>query len=163
MVRPESCIESAGGSPDRESAGAPGSRHRYGEEIPHTERCVKSPAWRESEEAGRNKVNISASTNYQPKGVRESRAAHVTAKAMHSVLKPDGTLGLPGVWMTARFEGTIRNRRGPTRRPALGKDHWYKAVAESQGSREGVRGVHSTDEVPETGWREGTLLWSGLR
>ncbi len=77
MVRPESCIESAGGSPDRESGGAPGSRHRYGEEIPHTERCVKSPAWRESEEAGRNKVNISASTNYQPKGVRESRAAHV--------------------------------------------------------------------------------------
>ncbi|MCL4477466.1 MAG: hypothetical protein M1508_14800, partial [Nitrospirae bacterium] len=32
MVRPESCIGSAGGSPDRVSTGAPGSRHRYEEE-----------------------------------------------------------------------------------------------------------------------------------
>ena len=163
MVRPESCIGSAGGSPDRVSTGAPGSRHRYEEEIPYAERCVKSPAWGESEGAGRNKVNISASTNYQPKGVWESRAAHFTAKATHSTLKPDCVLGLPGVWMAARFEGTIRNRRGPTRQPTSGKDRWYKAGAESQRSREGVRGVHSTWEGPETGWREGTLHWSGLR
>jgi hypothetical protein len=84
MVRPESCIESDGGSPFRESAGAPGSRHRYEEEISHAERCVKSLE-RGSGEAGRNKVNVSASTNYQPKGVRESRAAHITAKATPAV------------------------------------------------------------------------------
>lgn len=56
------------------------------EEIPQAERCVESPPWAESEESGRNKVNVSASTHYQPKGVRESRAAHITAKAMHSTL-----------------------------------------------------------------------------
>ena len=87
-----------------------------------------------SEEAGRNKVNISAPTNYQPKGVRECRAAFCTAKAKHNVLRPDGALGLLGVRMAARFYGTIRNRRGPTWQPASGKDLWYKAVAESQGA-----------------------------
>jgi hypothetical protein len=132
MVRPESCTKSAGESPDRVSAGAPGSRHRVGVEISQSERCVKSLA-RGSGEAGRNKVNISASSNYQPKGVRESRAGHSTAKDTNSILKPDCVLGLPGVWMAACFEGTVRNRRGPTRQPASGKDRWYKAEAESQG------------------------------
>ena len=162
MVRPESCIESAGGSPDRVSAGAPGSRHRAEREISQSERCVKSLE-RGSGEAGRNKVNVSASSNYQPKGVREYRAAHVTAKVMYSALRPDCVLGLPGVWTAACFEGTIWNRRVPTRQPASGKDRWYKAEAESQRSREGIRGVHSTCEILETGWREGTLHWLSLR
>jgi hypothetical protein len=69
---------------------------------------------------------------------------------MNSPLRPDCVLGLPGVGTAARFEGAVRNRRGPTRQPASGKDRWYKAGAESQRSREGIRGVYSTSEVPET-------------
>jgi hypothetical protein len=98
-------------------------------------------------------VNAAASSDYQPKGVREGRAGHVTAKAMHSAPVPERALGLPGVWAAARFEGAVRNRRDPPRRPASGKDRAYKAGAEVVRSREGVRGVHSTveggDNLPE--------------
>jgi len=145
MVRPESCTVPAGGSPVRVSAGAPGSRHQPSGETPGAERCVKS-LFGGSEEAGRNTVNAAASTHYQPKGVREGRAAHVTAKATYSAPVPERALGLPGVWAAARFEGAVRNRRDPPRQPTSGKDLAYKAGAEVARSREGVRGVHSTDE-----------------
>jgi hypothetical protein len=91
-------------------------------------------------------VNASASSDFQPKGVREGRAAHFTAKAMHSVPVPERALGLPGVWAAARYEGAVRNRRDPTWQPTSGKDRAYKAGAEIARSREGVRGVRSTDE-----------------
>jgi hypothetical protein len=144
MVRPESCTVPAGGSPVRVSAGAPGSRHQYTGEIPSAKRCVESLEVGGSEEAGRNMVNAAASSHYQPKGVREGRAAHVTAKATHSVPVPERALGLPGVWAAARFEGAVRNRRDPTRQPTSGRDRAYKAGAEVARSREGVRGVRST-------------------
>jgi hypothetical protein len=91
-------------------------------------------------------VNASASSHNQPKGVWEGRAAHFTAKAMHSVPVPERALGLPGVWAAARYEGAVRNRRDPTWQPTSGKDRAYKAGAEIARSREGVRGVRSTDE-----------------
>jgi hypothetical protein len=91
-------------------------------------------------------VNASASSHNQPKGVREGRAAHFTAKATHSVPVPERTLGLLGVWAAARYEGMMRNRRDPTRQPTSGKDRAYKAGAEVARSREGVRGVRSTCE-----------------
>jgi len=71
MVRPESCTVPAGGSPVRVIAGAPGSRHQSAGEILQTERCVKSLEAGGSKGAGRNKVNASASSHNQPKGVRE--------------------------------------------------------------------------------------------
>jgi hypothetical protein len=92
-------------------------------------------------------VNASASSDSQPKGVRERRADHVTAKAMHSVLVLERALGLPGVWAAARCEGSVRNTRDPRRQPASGKDRSHKAPAESARSRKGVRGVRSTDEA----------------
>ena len=148
MVRPESCTFPAGESPVRVSAGAPGSRHQSSGEIPGAERCVESLLGG-SGEAGRNLMNAAASSHYQPKGVREGRAAHVTAKATHSAPGPERALGLPGVWAAARFEGAVRNRRDPTRRPTSGKDRAYKAGAEVARSREGVRGVRSTGEGGE--------------
>jgi len=147
--RPESCTVPAGGSPVRVSAGAPGSRHQSAGEILQAERCVKSLEVGGSKGAGRNKVNASASSDDQPKGVREGRAAHFTAKAMHSVPVPERALGLPGVWAAARYEGMMRNRRDPTRQPTSGKDRAYKAGAEVARSREGVRGVRSTCEGGE--------------
>lgn len=147
MVRRGSCTDPAGESPVRVSAGAPGSRHQSVRETERTERCVEGLTYGGSEAAGRNKVNASASSDSQPKGVRERRAGHVAAKAMHSVLDPDRALGLPGVWAAARREGSVRNTRDPRRQPALGEDRAHKAAAESARSRKGVRGARSTDEA----------------
>jgi hypothetical protein len=94
-------------------------------------------------------VNAVASSHFQPKGDWECRAAHVTAKAMHRALGTEGALGLPGVWAAARFEGLVRDRRDPPRRPTSGKDRAYKAGAEVGRSREGVRGARSTVEGGE--------------
>ena len=84
MVRPERRELLAGERPVRVSAGAPGSRPHPEEEIQLEERGVKSPLKAESKQAGRNKVNAVATSEYQPKGVREGRADHVTAKATDS-------------------------------------------------------------------------------
>jgi hypothetical protein len=112
------------------------------------ERCVESLVYGGSEGAGRNRVNaVEASSDCQPKGVRESRAGHVAAKAMHSVLDPERALGLPGVEATARVEGSGRNRRDPRRQPTSGEDRAHKAGAESARSRQGVRGARSTCEA----------------
>ena len=117
------------------------------ERVVRRERCVEGLTYGGSEAAGRNKVNASASSDPQPKGVRERRAGHVTAKAMHSVLDPERTLGLPGVWAAARRDGSVRNTRDPRRQPASGKDRAHKTGVESARSRKGVRGARSTDEV----------------
>src|SRR4030067_331746 len=140
MVRPESCTVPAGGSPVQVSAGAPGSRHQPSGEIPGAERCVEGLEVGGSNKAGRNHVNAAASSNYQPKGVREGRADHVAAKATYSAPAPERALGLPGVWAAARYEGGGRNRRGPTRRPTPGKNRADKAGAEVGRSRGGDRG-----------------------
>jgi hypothetical protein len=145
MVRPENCTDPpvrvrTGQAPRHPEAGT-GLRGR-----PRGLSGASKASLGGSGEAGRNKVNASASSDYQPKGVWECRAAHFTAKAMHSTLGTEGALGLPGVWAAARFEGAVRDRRDPPRQPTSGKDRAYKAGAESARSREGVRGVRSTDE-----------------
>ena len=143
------CVTPAGASPVPVSAGAPGSRLACcAEETPPTKPSVKSPQEEGSNEAGRNQVKAEqASSDYQPKGDRERRAGHVAAKAYAQCsAKPDGTLGLPGVVAAARFEGGTRNTRDPSRQPTSGKDRAYKARAESERSRAGVRGARSTWE-----------------
>jgi hypothetical protein len=50
-------------------------------------------------------VKPAASTDYQPKGARKSRAHHVRAKAKDSAERPEDALELPGVQGTARSEG----------------------------------------------------------
>jgi hypothetical protein len=99
MVRPERRVVLAGGSPVREIAGVPGSRLQPGGEIrPGRAECRK-PFNKEGEQTNgpQQSVNAIASTKYQPKGVREGRAAHVTAKAIDSILDPERMLELPGV------------------------------------------------------------------
>lgn len=140
------CTFPAGGSPVRVSAGAPGSRIQLRLERDVAERIVKSLSGG-SNEAGRNILNAErASSEFQPKGVWEGRAGHVAAKATHSVLVPERTLGFPGVWAVACFEGEVRNTRDPSRRPTSGKRRAYKAGAEVARCRRGVRGVRSTAE-----------------
>src|SRR5215470_1090837 len=87
VERPERRIVLAGESPVRVSAGAPGSRLWSRREIRAARQSVKSPCKRGEQTSGlQQSVNAIASTNYQPKGVRESRASHVTAKATDSIL-----------------------------------------------------------------------------
>jgi len=55
------------------------------------ERSVESPCHRGEQSGGpQHKVNAAASTDYQPKGVWEGRAAHVTAKATDIILNRNG-------------------------------------------------------------------------
>ena len=149
MVRRESCTSLAGASRARVGAGAPGSRLRLRGEIPVTERSVESLEGG-SNETGRNPMNaVQASSEDQPKGVWEGRAGHVTAEAIDSALGPERVLDLPGVVAAARFERAVRNTRGPTWQPRQAQTVRIKPVAEIVRSREGVRGVRSTDEGGE--------------
>ena len=92
-----------------------------------------------------------ASSDSHPKGVQEGRAAHVTAKATahgadDNARDPDRALALLGVLAAARSEGSMCNRRGPTRSPSSGEATRIRPTAESGECREGVRGGRSTDE-----------------
>ena len=105
-------------------------------------------------------MNAIASSNYQPKGVRESRAAHITAKAIDSGPGPKRTLDLPGV----AGGGTLGKNSAEQERPYLaaksGKDRWYKAGRlKSYGAgRESEGFVVPGKACSKTRWREGALL-----
>ena len=164
MVRPESCVHLAGASPVRVITGEPGSRPRPGRENATAERGVTSLSGG-SNVTGRNGVNATASTDYQPKGVREGRAAHITAKATDRVRRvPGRALDLSGVWATARDERGTRNRRDPPWRPTSGKDQAYKAESKAPGARRESEGFIVPGKAGKRNrQREGTLLWSGRR
>jgi hypothetical protein len=94
-------------------------------------------------------VNVAASSDHQPKGDWEGRAAHATAKTMDTALVPERVVALPGVGAAARNERKMRNRRGPPRWPASGKASRISAEREVAPCREGVRGGRSTEEGGE--------------
>ena len=111
MLRPASWSRPAGESPVRVSTGAPDSRPRFVGEIWRAERGVES-LFGGSNTVGRSvQANFAASSHPQ----WESRAAHITAKAM-SVEPRSGvsSAGLSGVRKMARGEGLGRNRRDPS-------------------------------------------------
>ena len=151
------CIEPAGASPVPVGTGAPGSRPRAEEEIPLAQAGCQKPLWREQARGPQYEVNAAASTEKQ----RESRAAHVTAKAMFCRPVPERRQGLPGVWAVARVQGSIRNRRGPSAWPLSGQGVSYKSKAKSSRCAAGVRGDRSTVEASATEHRrrEGSLRW----
>ncbi len=162
MVRPERRVLLAGESPVRVSAEAPGSRPQPGEGTPWVRAGRQRPVLAGSNETGRNKVNTSASSKYQPKGVREGRAAHSTAKATDSSLDSERLLDLSGVGVVARFDRRTWNRRDPTWQPASGKDCSYKAgwLKSSRVGRESEGSILPVKACSKTRWREGALLWS---
>src|SRR5205823_644729 len=75
-----------------------------------------------------------ASSDYQPKGDRESRAAHFTAKAPDKRSGTGGTLDLPGVEDAGCGEGGVRNRRDPNRPPTSGNNRSYKEKPKGSGA-----------------------------
>ena len=99
-----------------------------------------------SQTTGRNKVNAVASKKYQPKGVWDGRAAHITAKATDSASNPKAYWTSPGFEAAARRESVMRDRRDPTRQPSQAKTPGIRPKAETERSREGVRGARSTEE-----------------
>ena len=128
MVRPERRVDLTGASPVRVSAEAPDSRPQSEGEIRPAERGVKSPCNRGEQTSGpQHQVNAAASSDYQPKGVQEGRAAHVTAKATDSILDSDRMRDLFGV----EGDGTLGQSNAEQERPypaaESGKDRAYKA------------------------------------
>src|SRR6266436_5034734 len=164
MVRPERRVLLAGERPVRVSASAPGSRPQAGREIDLTRAGCQEPALAGSKPAGRNKVNASASSQYQPKGVREGRAAHITAKATDNSQGTGTAVGPP----RGMGSGTLAQKDVEQERPSLaatsGKDRAYKAGwLKAHGARRESEGfVVPVKACSTTRWREGALLWSSL-
>jgi len=87
--------------------------------------CQK-PLRREQEHGPQHEVNPAASSDAQ----RESRVAHVTAKATSAVRSSGyGTVGLSGVEGAARAQGSVGNRRDPSAQPWSGQARPHKPSA----------------------------------
>ena len=147
-------IDPAGESPAQVIAGEPGSRPPAPREIPVAEARCRKPRVRKLPRGQRSGlqrvVNAEqASSDRQPKGVWGSHPAHVTAMAMHTAQVPDRAVGPSGVLAAAHSDGSMRNRRDPTRQPTSGDATRIRSTTENAECREGVRGVRSTDEGGE--------------
>ena len=105
-------------------------------------------------------MNAAASSDYQPKGVGEGRAAHVTAKATDSIPDSERVLDLSGV----AGGGTLGQSSAEQERPYLaaksGKDRAYKAGRQKAhgAGRESERSIVPGKACNTTRWREGALL-----
>lgn len=148
LVEASGCIDLTGESPVRVIAGEPGSRLPAPVETPAAEAQRRKPPWRRKQAGGpQREVNAEqASSEFQPKGVREGRAGHATAKAKDSALVPERALDLSGVVAAARLHRSVWNRRDPSRRPTSGRATHISAERESASCRAGVRGGRSTEE-----------------
>src|SRR5436190_1789641 len=133
------CSSPAGGSPAPVSAGAPGSRPQASAERSVARAGCQKPLRREPVRGPQPHVKPAASTQSQS----ESRAAHVTAKAMSPVPQSGGVRagGLGGVWGAARGQGDERNTRGPSARPRSGQRGSYKPTAKSSAAQRASEGI----------------------
>lgn len=154
------CTDLVGASPTPVGAEAPGSRLPEEGETRPAEAQRRKPLLEGANGQAATKVNATASSVLQPKGVRESRVAHVTTKATHIALDSERAVGLPGVEAAACSERAVWNWRGPPRQPTSGKDQGYKPGGESSWRREGVRGARSTVEAVHENAVEGRGLAS---
>jgi hypothetical protein len=133
------CTFPTGASPVSVSAGAPGSRSQASEETLVAQAGCRKPLRREQARGPQLNVKPAASIHLQP----ESRAAHVTAKAMFRTL-PSGVVGarsLGGVGGAARVQGEVRNTRDPSARPESGQAGSYKPKAKSSGAQRESEGI----------------------
>jgi hypothetical protein len=161
MVRPERRVVLAGGSPDRVSAGAPGSRLQpEGEIRPSRAECRKPLKERG---ASRRAATISERNSLVILSAERclggpSRSYHGEGNRQHS--GPERMLDLPGV----AGGGTSGQRNAEQERPYLaaksGKDRAYKAgrLKSCGARRESERSEVPRKACSKTRWREGTLL-----
>src|SRR3990172_789727 len=90
-----------------------------------------------------------------------SRACHGEGNRQRgeigAALDPSGVRG------AARVHGLVRNWRGPTRRLASEQGHADKASPKRRGAGRESEGVVQPVKGRRTAWREGPLLWLGVR
>jgi len=105
-------------------------------------------------------VNAEASSHYQPKGVWEGRAAHVTAKATDSRPGLERLLDLSGVVGGDTFAQKDVEQERPYPAASSGKDRTYKAGRQKTcgAGRESERPVIPVKACNTTRRREGALL-----
>ena len=105
-------------------------------------------------------MNASASSDYQPKGVWEGRAAHVTAKATDSSLELERLLDLSGVVGGGTFAQKGVEQERPSPAALSGKDRAYKAgwLKADGAGRETEGLVVPVKACSKTRRREGALL-----
>jgi RNA-directed DNA polymerase len=147
MVRPEETashlrVKDPSGQASEHPVAGPGLRERSGKLSGASKASESEGAKKRAE----HKVKAAASSDYQPKGARDGRAAHCTAKAIDSARESEATLDIPGVEGHGTQESEMRDRRDPTRQPSQAKTRMIRPKAETGGSREGVRGARSTGE-----------------
>ena len=99
----------------------------------------RKPLRRKQARGPQHEVKPAASTDLQP----ESRAAHVTAKAMSAARASGvaGAAGLGGVGGAARVQGDARNARDPSARPESGQGAGYKPKAKARAVRRKSEGI----------------------
>jgi len=133
------CTFPTGASPVSVSTGAPSSRPQASGEIPMARAGCRKPRRRKQVRGPQHQVKPAASTDLPS----ESRAAHVTAKAMFRALQSGevGVWGLGGVWGAARVQGEVRNTRDPSVQPELGQAVSYKPMAKSSGAQRESEGI----------------------
>ena len=131
MVRPESCVVLAGGSPAAVSAGAPRSRVRARGEIDASERAVESPQGIEGSLGGEQRRGPSIKRTLQPReiGARKGGVAEpiMSRRRQQTASERAGRMqDAPGVRRRARVDSTARNRRDPTWRLTSSEGLPYK-------------------------------------
>src|SRR5918995_3840897 len=128
----------AGASPVSVSAGAPSSRPQAAGESPLARAGCQKPLRREPVRGPQHHVKPAASTDSQS----ESRAGHVTAKAMSAGSQSgDHLAGLGGVGGAARGHGGERNTRGPSAQPGSGQRGSYKPTAKASAAQRASEGI----------------------
>src|SRR5260370_10744397 len=138
MSRPGSRTKPAGESPVPVSVGARGSRPQPAGEIPQATAGRRKPLRREQERRPQHEVNTAASSQLQS----ESRAVHVTAKAMSTSSKSGKTMGIsPGYGEQHALNGSVRNSRDPSAQPSSGQGRSYKPKAKSSGAQRESEGA----------------------
>src|SRR5437763_1056168 len=133
------CTSPAGESPAPVIAGEPDSRSTGHSEMGAAEAGRRKPLRREQQRGPQHEVKPAASTNLQ----RESRAAHVTAKAMLDAQQSgrESASSLSGVGGAARVEGEVRNTGGPSAQSLSRQGGSYKPKAKSSAVQRKSEGI----------------------
>jgi len=125
------------------------------EEIRVAEADRRKPLRREQPRGPQHQVKPAASTELQ----RESRAAHVTAKAAFDARqsREQSVSSLSGVWGAARVEGQVRNVGDPSALPQSRQSGSYKPKAKLSAAQRESEGI----VVPTMGVTKNTLGGKG--
>ena len=147
-----SCAFLSGASPVSVIAGEPSSRPQVHGRDPGARAGCQEPVRRRKPSSGeqvrgpQHKVKPAASTDKQSESADDvkspdSRAAHVTAKAMSYDQVPERSMGLGGVGGAARVQGKARNTGDPSAWPRSGQVASYKPTAKSADAQRESEGI----------------------